>query len=129
MMPVNSIASVNVSVTELNSLKTRINELQARVEDQVNLTTMLNELRTRVEAQDQYIKMNQIHSQSLIQDQSSPAQSETLSLRISQSQINISPTQGTQGTYLDQVNLGRSQDPQRDMQGLTQANPSPIIFK
>ena len=94
MMPVNSIASVNVSVTELNSLKTRINELQARVEDQVNLTTMLNELRTRVEAQDQYIKMNQIHSQSLIQDQSSPAQSETLSLRISQSQINVSPTKG-----------------------------------
>ena len=43
---INLFSSVNVSVTELNSLKTRINELQARVEDQVNLTTMLiNDMR------------------------------------------------------------------------------------
>ena len=62
MRQVNSIASVSVLVTELNSLKTRINELQARVE-----------------AKDQYISMNQIHFQSLIQDQPSPSpvQSET----------------------------------------------------
>ena len=67
-MPINSVASVNVPVTELNSLKAKMNDLQARVEAQDFLKTTLNELQARVEAQHRYIMMNQIHSQSLIQD-------------------------------------------------------------
>ena len=77
MMPVITIAAVSVPVTELNSLKSKINKLQART------------------------------STTKIQDQPnpSPVQSETLSLKIRQSQINISHAQGTR--FLDHpVNLG-----------------------
>ena len=42
----------------------------------------LDELQAKVEAQSQYINMSQNRSQSLIQNQLSPIQTETLSLRI-----------------------------------------------
>ena len=65
MMSVNKfldkIASISIPATELNSLKSHINELEARIK-----------------AQDQHQNL----SQSLIQNQPSPIQSETFSLRI-----------------------------------------------
>ena len=78
MMPANKfdpVASVSISVTELNSLKSQTNELQARLE-----------------AQDQHQILSQNLSQSLI-GQPYPVQSETLSLRISQSPKKVSQSQ------------------------------------
>ena len=78
MMPANkfdTVASVSISVTELNSLKSQTNELQARLE-----------------AQDQHQILSQNLSQSLI-GQPYPVQSETLSLKISQSPKKVSQSQ------------------------------------
>ena len=36
MIRANTVSSVNISVNELNTLKSRINELQARIEAQAN---------------------------------------------------------------------------------------------